>query len=299
MANAITTSKVYLAMLDAVYAASSKTQILDNEQWVREGAQAGEMLIPKMVIQGLGDYSRANGFVNGDVTLTWETHALTQDRGRSFQIDNMDNMETIDTAFGQLAGEFIRTKVVAEIDAYRIAKLASKAGTIATPATLTASTAAAAVDEAIAAMNEAEVPEEDRVLFVTPQVYKFISQSSDFIKNLNGAAGTGLDNRFSSYNGIPVSVIPQTRMYTKLTMLTGATGQEAGGYTKEGTTGKDINFLLVHRPSVLGVTKHIAPRIFTPETNQDADAYKFQYRIYHDLFVPDNKTRGIYLHNKA
>ena len=299
MANSITTAKIYLAMLDAVYAASSKTQILDNEQWVREGAQAGEMLIPKMVIQGLGDYSRANGFVNGDVTLTWETHALTQDRGRSFQIDNMDNMETIDTAFGQLAGEFIRTKVVAEIDAYRIAKLASKAGTIATPATLTASTAAAAVDEAIAAMNEAEVPEEDRVLFVTPQVYKFISQSADFIKNLNGAAGTGLDKRFSSYNGIPVTVIPQTRMYTKLTMLTGATGQEAGGYTKDGTTGKDINFILVHKPSVLGVTKHIAPRIFTPETNQDADAYKFQYRIYHDLFVPDNKTRGIYLHNKA
>ena len=299
MANAITTAKIYLAMLDAVYAASSKTQILDNEQWVREGAQAGEMLIPKMVIQGLGDYSRANGFVNGDVTLTWETHALTQDRGRSFQIDNMDNMETIDTAFGQLAGEFIRTKVVAEIDAYRVAKLASKAGTIATPATLTASTAAAAVDEAIAAMNEAEVPEEDRVLFVTPQVYKFISQSADFIKNLNGAAGTGLDNRFSSYNGIPVSVIPQTRMYTKLTMLTGATGQEAGGYAKDSSTGKDINFILVHKPSVLGVTKHIAPRIFTPETNQDADAYKFQYRIYHDLFVPDNKTKGIYLHNKA
>ena len=299
MANAITTAKVYLAMLDAVYAASSKTQILDNEQWVREGAQAGEMLIPKMVIQGLGDYSRANGFVNGDVTLTWETHALTQDRGRSFQIDNMDNMETIDTAFGQLAGEFIRTKVVAEIDAYRIAKLASKAGTIATPATLTTSTAAAAVDEAIAAMNEAEVPEEERVLFVTPQVYKFISQSTDFVKNLNGAAGTGIDNRFSSYNGIPVSVIPQTRMYTKLTMLTGATGQEAGGYTKDGTTGKDINFILVHRPSVLGVTKHIEPRIFTPEQNQDADAYKFQYRIYHDLFVPDNKTKGIYLHNKA
>ena len=299
MANAITTAKIYLAMLDAVYAASSKTQILDNNTWVREGAQAGEMLIPKMVIQGLGDYSRANGFVNGDVTLTWETHALTQDRGRSFQIDNMDNMETIDTAFGQLAGEFIRTKVVAEIDAYRIAKLASKAGTIATPATLTASTAAAAVDEAIAAMNEAEVPEEDRVLFVTPQVYKFISQSTDFIKNVNGASGTGVDKRFSSYNGIPVSVIPQTRMYTKLTMLTGATGQEAGGYTKDGTTGKDINFILVHRPSVLGVTKHIAPRIFTPETNQDADAYKFQYRIYHDLFVPDNKTKGIYLHNKA
>ena len=140
---------------------------------------------------------------------------------------------------------------------------------------------------------------EDRVLFVTPTVYKFISQSADFVKNINGANGTGLDNRFTTYNGIPVVIVPQTRMYTKLTMLTGATGQEAGGYTKDGTTGKDINFMLVHRQSVMGVTKHIAPRVFTPETNQDADAYKFQYRIYHDLFVPDNKTKGIYLHNKA
>lgn len=299
MANSITTAKIYLAMLDAVYAASAKTMILDNNQFVRDGAQAGEVLIPKMTIQGLGDYSRTSGFVNGDVTLTWETHSLTQDRGRSFQIDNMDNMETIDTAFGQLAGEFIRTKVAAEIDAYRIAKLASKAGTVATPATLTAPTAAQAVDDAIAAMNEAEVPEEDRVLFVTPTAYKFISQSADFVKNINGANVTGLDNRFTTYNGIPVVIVPQTRMYTKIAMLTGATGQEVGGYTKDSTAGKDINFILVHRPSVLGVTKHIAPRIFTPETNQDADAYKFQYRIYHDLFVPDNKTKGIYLHNKA
>ena len=224
MANSITTAKIYLAMLDAVYAASAKTMILDNNQFVREGAQAGEVLIPKMTIQGLGDYSRAAGFPDGDVTLTWETHSLTQDRGRSFQVDNMDNMETIDTAFGQLAGEFIRTKVVAEIDAYRMAKLASKAGTTATPATLTASTAAQAVDDAIAAMNEAEVPEEDRVLFVTPTIYKFISQSADFVKNINGANGTGLDNRFTTYNGIPVVIVPQTRMYTKLTMLTGATG---------------------------------------------------------------------------
>ena len=69
MANSITTAKIYLAMLDAVYAASAKTMILDNNQFVREGAQAGEVRIPKMTIQGLGDYSRTSGFVDGDVTL--------------------------------------------------------------------------------------------------------------------------------------------------------------------------------------------------------------------------------------
>ena len=109
-----------------------------------------------------------------------------------------------------------------------MAKLASKAGTTATPATLTASTAAQAVDDAIAAMNEAEVPEEDRVLFVTPKVYKFISQSADFVKNINGANDTGLDKRFTTYNGIPVVIVPQTRMYTKLTKLVIVTGKQIG-----------------------------------------------------------------------
>ena len=107
--------------------------------------------------------------------------------------------------------------------------------------------------------------------FETPTVYKFISQSADFVKNTNGENRTGLDNRFTTYNGIPVVIVPQTRMYTKLTMLTGATGQEAGGYTKDGATGKDINFMLVHRPSVLGVTKHIAQEQYIPYNSDEEE----------------------------
>ena len=41
------------------------------------------------------------------------------------------------------------------------------------------------------------------------------------------------------------------------------------------------------------------PRIFSPEENQKADAWKFDYRIYHDAFVLPNKLSGVYLHAKA
>ena len=33
-----------------------------------------------------------------------------------------------------------------------------------------------------------------------------------------------------------------------------------------------------------------------PDENQKADAWKFDYRLYHDLFVYENKVKGIYLH---
>lgn len=300
MANSISLAKIYLAILDEVYAASAKTAILDNDTLVRQGANANEVLIPKITLQGLGTYGRNTGFVDGDVTLAWETHALSYDRGRSFSVDNMDNQETINTAFGTLSGEFIRTKVTPEVDAIRIARLAAKAANAATPATLTKSTVLAAIDTGTKVMDDAEVPMEQRILFVTPEIYQFLKQADLVVRNFNANTGGAINNEVMAINNMPVVVVPQTRMYTALTLYDGSTaGQEAGGYIKNVATGKDINFLIVHKPSVMGVKKHIAPRIFAPDVNQNADAWKFQYRIYHDLFVPDNKTAGIYLHNKA
>ena len=75
-------------------------------------------------------------------------------------------------------------------------------------------------------------------------------------------------------------------------------GQEAGRYIKA-VAGKDINFLLADVTAALGITKTAQPRIFDPSTNQTANAWRYDYRLYHDIFVPDNKTKGFYLHNKA
>ena len=97
--------------LDEVYKIESVTSVLDgNNRLVRMGANANEIIIPKMSMDGLADYSRENGYVSGDVTLTNETVTFNYERGRSFTIDAMDNEETAGVAFGQLSGEFIRTK---------------------------------------------------------------------------------------------------------------------------------------------------------------------------------------------
>lgn len=300
MANSIALAKVYLGMLDEIYADSAKTAVLDNPQMVRDTQTAGTVMIPKITMQGLGSYGRNAGFAAGDVTLAWETHTLTQDRGRSFQVDAMDNTETIDVAFGKLAGEFVRTKVTPEIDAYRFATMAGLAGNVATPATLTKSTIWTAIDTATETMDEAEVPAEGRILFINPANYTFLRQSDNFVRNVQVQGMGNLDSNIETYNGMRVVVVPTTRFYTKIDLYDGTTaGQEAGSYIKNAATGKGINFMIVSPAAVLGVKKHITPRIFDPATNQDADAWKFQYRIYHDLFVPDNKTDGIYLHNLA
>lgn len=93
MANAITKFKKYIDRLDAVYKNASLTADLDGDATlVREGANANEIIVPKMSLDGLADYSRNGGYVSGDVTLTNETVAFNYDRGRKFGVDAMDRM---------------------------------------------------------------------------------------------------------------------------------------------------------------------------------------------------------------
>ena len=85
-----------------------------------------EVKIPKLNVQGLGDYDRDNGYVMGSATLEYETRKMTQDRGRKFQLDSMDVDETSFVATASaVMGEFQREQVVPEIDAYRLSKIAT------------------------------------------------------------------------------------------------------------------------------------------------------------------------------
>ncbi len=163
--NNITLAKQFVPILDEIYKLASLTSKLDgNPDLVRAGANANELIIPKLSMQGLGDYSRNSGYVNGDVTLTNETVTCNFDRGRMFTVDNMDNLETAGIAFGRLAGEFIRTKVVPEMDAFRFAKYCGVPGiSKAAGATLADGAAViAAIRAGTNKMDEDEVPVEDR-----------------------------------------------------------------------------------------------------------------------------------------
>lgn len=291
MANAITLAKQFVPILDEVYKLASLTSDLDGSpELARAGANANELIIPKLSMQGLASYSRNGGYVAGDVTLTNETITCNFDRGRMFTVDTMDNLETAGLAFGRLSGEFIRTKVVPELDAFRFAQYAGTTGiSKATPAVLANGAAVvAALRAGITQMDEDEVPMEERYLYITPTLYGMI-QDLDTTKSREVLA------RFAK-----VKTVPQTRFYTAITQNDGTTsGQEAGGYVKDATNGCDINFMIIHKPAVIQYPKHIAPKIITPDQNQTADAYKFGYRMVSIADTYENKLAGIYLHNKA
>ena len=297
MANAITTITKYLPLLDQVYAVASVSAILDTPNaLVRETADAKTVLIAQTSMSGLGDYSRADGFVNGDVTLTWKPYTFENDRGRSFQIDAMDDMETMGLAFGSVAGEFIRVKVTPEIDAVRFAKYATNAGTT-VAADLTNKNTVPAISAAEVTLEDKEVALNNCVLFVTPSVYGNIKDDTDHFQRTL-VPSENPNRNFGSFDEMPIAKVPQGRFCTAVETLSGKDGQEAGGYVKaEGA--KDINFMIVDRSAVIQLIKHGKIRVFDPDTNQSADAYKVDYRIYHDAWVLDNKKNGIYCHTKV
>ena len=289
MANSIALSKIYTNLLDEVYKNSALTAVLESDATLsRQGANANEIVIPKLSMDGLGDYNRNSGYTNGDVDLTWETVQFNYERGRMFQIDDMDNEETQNVAFGRLAGEFIRTKVVPELDAFRFAKYAAVTGAGTATGTLaTGADVIAALRTATSAMDEAEVPMEDRHLFITPTLL-------GLVEDLDTTKSKEVLSRFAT-----ITKVPQTRFYSAIKLNDGTTlGEEAGGYVKA-SGAVDLNFEIIHKPAVLQFTKHAVPKVISPEMNQDADAWKYGYRNYGLCDTYENKAAGIYVHKKA
>lgn len=291
MANSITLFKKYYPYLDEVYKNESKTAMLDGDSTlVRQGANANEIIIPKISMDGLADYSRNGGYVAGNVTLTNETVKFNYDRGRKFTVDAMDDEETAGLAFGRLASEFIRTRVVPELDAYRFATYAGISGISKVAAGTTLADGAAVISALRTATNEMdedEVPMENRILFITPTLH-------GMVQDLDTTKSREVMSRFSQ-----VVLVPQTRFYTAIDLLDGTTSsEEAGGYAKA-EAGTDINFMVIHKPALLQYQKHVVNKIITPEANQDSDGWLFFYRAYGLADVYENKVAGIYLHHKA
>ena len=289
MANAIELFKQYIAMLDEIYKLEAKTNVLDGaNELVRQGANANELIIPKISMDGLADYSRSSGYVNGSVDFNFETVKCNFDRGRMFTVDVMDNVETMGMVFGKLSSEFVRTKVIPELDAFRIAKYASL-DSISTVAAADLNTGAAVISALRAAtttMNNDEVPEANRILFIETGL-------KGLVDDLDTNKSKEVLKKFSQ-----IIEMPQNRFYTAIKQLKGTDGEEAGGYTRA-TDANNINFLIVEKSAAIQFAKRVNSKIISPEQNQDADAYKYGYRQVAIADAYENKRSGIYLHKST
>lgn len=263
-----------------------------------------EVKIPNIMMDGLGDYDRSEGFVKGSVNTTWQTHELTQDRGRTFTLDAMDVDESnfVATA-GAVMGEFQRTKVIPEIDAYRYSKIAALAMAAEQASggyTVAESTVLKKLLDDIAAIQD-KIGDGDPLILTLPFTVAAILDGNTTIQKrmdvIDFEQG-GIKTKVKSLDGHPIIRVPSARLKTAYEFLDGeTTGQEAGGF-KAATGAKSINWIISTRTAPIAISKTDKPRIFDPNTNQQADAWKIDYRKYHDLWIPTNKLDAVFVNVK-
>ena len=292
-ANAISYAELYLPLLDEAYKADSKSAILDTLSDYVSFTGGNTVNIFNIDPVGMGNYDRNAGFVPGDVAGTWQPYVLETDRGRSYQVDFLDNEQAMGLVVPNLLGTVERQHIIPEVDAYRFAQYASgaAAGNVVTETLSAGAATVASIDSASVALDNAEVPYEGRVLFVSPAVYGLLRGG---ITRLVPNGEKDVNNMIEVYNDMRVIRVPQPRFQTAITLNAPTTSSGAGGFAPA-TGASAINYMIIHPSAVLQVMQHYAPRIFSPEQNIEADAWRVQPRYAHGAWVKTHKTNGIYV----
>ena len=294
--NTMQYASVFMTELDKQLVEKSTTGWMeDNAKQVQYNGGA-EVKIPKMTMSGLGDYDRNSGFAQGAVAVTYETRTLTQDRGRTFQLDAMDVDETNFAATaGAVMREFQNTKVIPEIDAYRYSKiyeLAEAAGKTKTY-TPTADSIFEKLMNDITEVRDAAGECTEVVIAMSAKVAGML----DLAKGGTNVLQSGYfeqgkaEIKVKEIDGCPIIRVPSARFQTKYTFMDGVENAEGGFAAAEDAKG--INWMVMVKQAPVAISKTDVTRIFDPMTNQNANAWKIDYRKYHDLWIMDNGMDGV------
>ena len=292
MANVIALAKKYTRLVDEKYQKESLTNDLTSPaSLAREGANAKEILYRQVGVSGLGDYSRNSGYTNNSVTVEWKTATFNYDRGTKITLDTQDNEETMGDTYLIAQNSLQTYQVAPEGDAFTFATIASKTGiSVANESGESYANGEeflAALLKGVTKMDEDQVPAENRILYATPTLLNSVMA-------LDTSKSREVLGKFAK-----TVAVPQTRFYTKIDLLDGKSSNEEMGGFKKDTTGKDINFMIIHKPAIIKFDKHVVSDAIPPELNADADAYISKYRKYGLVDVFNNKTAGIYISYKA
>jgi len=298
MANILEYAKIFQQELDKQVVAEATSGWMEDNAGLVKYSGGNEVKIPKVDMDGLGNYDRAKGFVEGAINLVYETKVMTMDRGRTFLLDRMDVDETnFVISASKIMGEFQRTKVIPEIDSYRYSKIATEAITkgVATggytpdPATILTKLK----NDITEIYDEAgEIP---LVIIMNMRVAAILENSTELKKELDVVNFTQgeIETKVKALDNNPIIKVPSARMKTKYIFYDGKTaGQESGGFVPD-PTAKTINWIIIPKTVPMAVSKTDNRRIFEPAQNQQADAWKSDSRKYHDLWIMDNACKMI------
>ena len=280
---------------DELFKAESKISLLTNTDFDWTGAHSIKLY--KISTTPLNDYAR-NAVASGqqihyygangseleaypdsaetlsrygkllDLSATTEELLLKHDRSFIFNVDKLDQDETQQQLeAGTALARELREVVVPEVDANVYTVMTAGAGHKPAAAALTKSNIYAAVLAASQALDDAEVPETERVLVVTPATYALLKQAVEFDHTEIGAEmrARGV---VAMIDGAAVVKVPSARLPEK------------------------FGFMLAH-PSATVAPVKLEDFGIHDDTPLSSGTI-VTGRICYDAFVLDNKKKGIY-----
>lgn len=294
--NTIEYAEKFTGELDKAYVQKATTGFFADNVLRAKFVGAKTVIVPDMDFVGLVDYDRDNGFNRAAVTIAHQPFTMAKDRGRSIQIDREDLDETgIANLAGQVMGEYVRTKVVPETDAYVLAKLAG----IAKEAEQTVDWADAnpysVFTKLVSEVQDKAGYDEELVCFVDKTALAALENSKEFSRliTVSDFKQGEVNLKVKHINGVAIIPVSSDRMKSAFDFAEVADENNPGGFAPAADA-KDIHMLVLPKKAASLVKKTEKIRIFTPEQNLDADAYKFDYRIYYDVFVKKSGMTSIW-----
>ncbi|MEE1258352.1 MAG: hypothetical protein UHN47_17880 [Lachnospiraceae bacterium] len=261
--------------VDEMFTTESKKSILTNQDFDWNGAHT--VKVYKVSTSGMNDYGR-NGATDGnwsrygevkDLDASTEEFTLKKDRSFTFAIDKLDTNETIQQV--QAASALSRQQrevVIPEVDTYVYGVMCEGAGHKPDAVVLTSDNIYTELIKAGNALDNAEVPETQRVIIVTPDVYTLMKQCKDIIMETNIGNELRLKGVISNLDGANVVKVPAKRLPS------------------------NFGFMLAHPCATVAPTKLEDYKIH--EDPPGISGSLVEGRICYDAFVLDNKKMAIY-----
>ena len=249
--------------------------------------------LPRLTLSGYKDHTRTAGFNASTISNDWEPKKLSHDRDIEFFVDPMDIDETnLALSVANIQNVFETEQAIPEKDCYNFSKLHTELtnfhGSIDSTTVLTTQNILAVFDEEMSKMDDAGVPVDGRILYVTPTINKLLKAADGIQRMITVNSSNAVNRNVHSLDDVTIKMVQSGRMKTKYNFTDGCVAA---------ADADQINFILVHPSCVVARDKYAYISLFTPGTDsRTADGYLFQNRNYWDLFLIERKVAGCAMH---
>jgi len=249
---------------------------------------ANTIQIPTLTTTGRVEGSRDTiGFAKRNYDNGWEPKTLSNHRKWSTLVHPMDIDETNQVASIQnITKVFNEEQKFPEMDAYLVSKI--YADTIAVKADA-ADTSAVEVgnvlslfDKYMTAMDEANVPVDGRMLYVTSNVNTMLKQAKE-IQRYIANGDEAIKRAVRSLDEVKIESVPSKLMKTVYDF--------SAGWVPAGNA-KQINMMLIHPSAVITPEKYAFVQLDAPSAGSEGKYVYFE-ESYDDVFILNKRVDAI------